>query len=63
VARVERVKEESPSFLKKRSKRLLFLRRSQDRSNGRDLAARAEVKVFLLLFRQKKKILASCSPA
>jgi len=49
--------EESPSFLKKRSKRLLFFRRSYDRGHGRDLSARAGTKVFLLLFLQKKKIL------
>jgi hypothetical protein len=48
---------ESSSFLKKRSKRLLFLRNSPDLSNGPHLSASAEIKVFLLLFLQKKKIL------
>jgi hypothetical protein len=59
--------EESPSFLKKRSKRLLFLRRSHDRGPnaaglGRDRAAGAGIKVFLLLFLQKKKTL-PCLPS
>jgi hypothetical protein len=59
--------EESTSFLKKRSKRLLSLRNSQDRGPnaeglGADLAAGAEIKVFLLLFLQKKKTLPSALP-
>jgi outer membrane lipoprotein-sorting protein len=48
-------KKESSSFLKKRSKRLLFFRRSHDWRHGRDLSAGARIKVFLLLFLQKKK--------
>jgi phospholipid transport system substrate-binding protein len=42
--------KERCSFLKKRTKRLLFLRRFQDRGHGRHLAAGAGIKVFLLLF-------------
>jgi hypothetical protein len=51
--------EARPSFLKKRSKRLLFSRRSHDPGHGPDLSASAEIKVFLLLFLQKKKALLS----
>jgi hypothetical protein len=51
--------KKSPSFLKKRSKRLLFFRSSHDRVHERDLSAGAEMKVFLLLFLQKKKALLS----
>jgi hypothetical protein len=39
-------KEARSSFLKKRSKRLLFLRRSQDPGHGRDLAAALKIKFF-----------------
>jgi hypothetical protein len=49
--------KESPSFLKKRSKRLLFLVVSHLCGQGPDLVGCAEIKVFLLLFLQKKKIL------
>jgi hypothetical protein len=59
----QRKKEESTSFLKKRSKRLLFLGNSQDRGHGPYLAASAETKVFLLLFLQKKKILPTRHPS
>jgi lipopolysaccharide export system protein LptA len=57
--------EESTSFLKKRSKRLLFLRCSHFRGTGPDLSAGAGIKVFLLragraaAFLQKKKSLVS----
>ncbi len=37
------------------TRRLLFLRSTKDRDHGPDLAAGAEIKVFLLLFLQKKK--------
>jgi hypothetical protein len=53
----QRQKKESPSFLKKRSKRLLFPRNSLLGGRGRYLAAGAGIKVFLLLFLQKKKAL------
>jgi glycosyltransferase involved in cell wall biosynthesis len=61
-ADAERHNQESPSVLKKRNKRLLCLRRSHDRGPnsegmGRDLSAGAGIKVFLLLFLQKKKAL------
>jgi hypothetical protein len=58
VAGAERVKGR-PSFLKKRSKRLLFLRSAHDRGQDAYLAAGAGIKVFLLLFLQKKKALLS----
>jgi hypothetical protein len=51
----QRHREESTSFLKKRSKRLLFCRRSHNRGHSLDLSAGARIKVFLLLFLQKKK--------
>jgi len=47
--------EKSPSFLKKRSKRLLYPRRFHNPGHGLDLSANAGIKVFLLLFLQKKK--------
>jgi phospholipid transport system substrate-binding protein len=54
----------SSSFLKKRTKRLLIsIRQSQDRGYSRDLAAGAGIKVFLLLFLQKKKTLLLSLPA
>jgi phospholipid transport system substrate-binding protein len=55
--------KESSSFLKKRTKRLLSLRMSQDRGHGRDRAASAGIKVFLLLFLQKKTTLLALSAA
>jgi hypothetical protein len=59
-AAAQRQNKKSPSFLKKRSKRLLFPRRPPDRGPnaqgmGLDLSAGARIKVFLLLFLQKKK--------
>jgi hypothetical protein len=48
--------EEKAEARPARSKRLLFLRCSQDRGHETDLAAAPELKVFLLLFLQKKKI-------
>jgi hypothetical protein len=55
IATAQHEEEASTSFLKKRSKRLLFLRRSHHRGHGLDLSASARIKVFLLLFLQKKK--------
>ncbi len=54
-AAAQRQIEKSTSFLKKRSKRLLFRRRSRDRGTVAHLFACAGIKVFLLLFLQKKK--------
>jgi hypothetical protein len=48
----QEIKEES-SFLKKRSKRLLFLRCSQDPGHDTDLAASADIKVFWFFFSKK----------
>jgi hypothetical protein len=52
--------KKSPSFLKQKSKRLLFSRRSH-KEGSRDLAACAGIKVFLLLFLQKKKAFLPCA--
>jgi cytochrome c-type biogenesis protein CcmH len=51
------MKQESPSFLKKRSKRLLFLRQRQGPGHGLDRYAGGEVKVFWF-FSSEKNILA-----
>jgi hypothetical protein len=48
---------ERPSFLKKRSKRLLFLRQRQDPGHGLDLRSGGVVKVFWF-FSSEKNILA-----
>jgi hypothetical protein len=44
------------SFLKKRTKRLLLLRRFHDRGHGRDVAAGAGIKVFCF-FSSEKRVL------
>jgi hypothetical protein len=44
----------SSSFLKKRTKRLLLLRRSHDRGHGRDLAVGTRRESLLLLFFRKE---------
>jgi hypothetical protein len=55
VSAAQRHHEKRPSFFeKKEAKKLLLLRRSQDRGHGRDLSTGARIKVFLLLFFQKK---------
>jgi hypothetical protein len=51
------MKEERRSFLKKRTKKLLFLRRPHDRGHGRDLAAGAGTKVFCFFSSEKKALL------
>jgi hypothetical protein len=48
---------EVPSFLKKRSKRLLFLRQRQDAGHGLDRGSGGEVKVFCF-FSSEKNMLA-----
>jgi hypothetical protein len=53
------LKEESSSFLKKRTKRLLCLHQFHDRGPttsgmGRDIAAGARIKSLLLLFFRKE---------
>jgi len=61
------VKEERPSFLKKRSKRPLFLCNSTLAGPGRHLAASADAKVFWFFFSKKNILpfffLLSCSHA
>jgi hypothetical protein len=52
--------EKRSSFLTKRSKRLLFLRLREDRGHDFDLGNSVEIKVFLLLFLQKKKAFTWC---
>jgi hypothetical protein len=56
------MKEESSSFLKKRTKKLLFSRRSHDRSHGLDLSAGARNKSLLLLFFRKEDLSFLASP-
>ncbi len=51
----KRLKEVSRSFLKKRTKKLLFLRRSQDRVHCPDLFASDRNKSFLVLFFKKER--------
>jgi hypothetical protein len=51
------MKEESSFSEEKEAKRLLRLRCSHDRSHGRHRDAGAGIRVFLLLFLQKKTIL------
>jgi hypothetical protein len=55
-AKYKKVKKE-PSFLKKRSKRLLFLRIAPLRGHGRDLAASAGTKVFWFFSSEKNTFL------
>jgi hypothetical protein len=45
---------EESSFLKKRSKRLLFLRQRHDPGHGLDRGTRGEVKVFCFFSSEKK---------
>jgi hypothetical protein len=45
--------EERPSFLKKRSKRLLFRRPRQDPGHGLDLVRGGEIKVFWFFSSEK----------
>jgi hypothetical protein len=45
---------ENCSFLKKRTKRLLFLRRRQDPGHSLDLGSGGDLKSLLLLFFRKK---------
>jgi len=47
-------RKEDSSFLKKRSKRLLFLRGSPNRRHGTGLSASARNKSFLVLFFKKE---------
>jgi hypothetical protein len=46
--------EERPSFLKKRSKKLLFLRRSHLTGQGLQASAGADIKVFCFFSSEKK---------
>jgi len=46
--------EEESSFLKKRSKRLLFLRQRNDPGHGLDRGSGGEVKVFCFFSSEKK---------
>jgi hypothetical protein len=48
------VKEESPSFLKKRSERLSRFRRLHLSGHGLHLSARTKIKSLLLLFFRKE---------
>jgi hypothetical protein len=48
--------KENCSFLKKRTKRLLFLRGFHDRGHGRDLAAAPGTKVFWFFSSEKKSL-------
>jgi hypothetical protein len=48
--------EEESSFLKKRSKRLLFLRPRQDPGHGRNRGSGGEVKVFCFFSSEKKTL-------
>jgi hypothetical protein len=52
----KKVSEGSCSFLKKRTKRLLFLRQRQDPGHGLDRGSGGDVKVFCF-FSSEKKIL------
>jgi hypothetical protein len=53
----QRPREEgTPSFLKKRSKRLLSFRNLPLIGHGRDLAAGGAAKVFLALFFRKERL-------
>jgi hypothetical protein len=44
-------------FSEEKNQKTFILRRSYNRGHGLDLSAGAGIKVFLLLFLQKKKIL------
>jgi hypothetical protein len=53
---IKRLRRQECSFLKKRTKRLLLLRRFHDRGHGRDLAAGVRSKSLLLLFFRKEEL-------
>jgi hypothetical protein len=50
-------KQGSGSFLKKRTKKLLFFRRFHDRGHGRRVAAAPDIKVFCFFSSEKKTFL------
>jgi hypothetical protein len=49
-------KQERRSFLKKRTKKLLFLRQRNDRGHGPCLTASAGIKVFCFFSSEKKSL-------
>jgi hypothetical protein len=53
---MEPVRQESRSFLKKRTKRLLFLRQRNDTGHGLDRGSGGEAKVFCFFSSEKKTL-------